>query len=896
MTISGGVLLRDGTMGIIREVTLADHDLLLALHEGVSPRTLYLRFFSASRLSPRRYVERLLRPESDTHAGVVLETEGRLVGVAAYERLGDSSETASSAEAAMLVADDQHGRGIGTLLLEHLATLARSRGIHQFIAETLHENAAMLDVFREVGYDVSFRGSLDVVDVCINLAPGTNLLTAQDRRETLATRASLLSLMKPRSVAIVGASEKAHTVGTAVLKNVVEAGFTGPVYPVNSRFASQEGPHFLQGVTSFSRLSDLPGPVDLVVVAVPAAAVLGLVDECAAVGARTMVVVSAGFADAGPEGVLLQKNLQEKARRAGIRLVGPNCLGLISRTPNGMLAASFAPTLPVPGRVGILSQSGGLGIALLEHTREAGIGLSSLVSVGNKADVSGNDLLSWWDEDPQTDIAVLYLESFGNPRKFARLARHLAARKPVVAIKSGMSVIGARAAQSHTAAAATPAKTVAALFKQAGVINVQHVGELVDVLTLLSTQPLPSGPRLAIIGNAGGPGILAADAAAEYGLEVPVLSDATQSLLRSQLPAGAATANPVDTIASANGIQFKAAVSVLLDAPEIDALLAVITPTPLTEPSELVAALRDAGAGSTKPVVVTRIGADTVTNVLASPDGAAIPSYAFPETAVHALSRAAEYRAFLDRPTGRVPHFPDIDRNAARSVMSDALQAREDGWLDPQSTDRLLSAYGISTVASRVVTSAEDAAEAAIELGFPVVVKAVGPGLVHKTDIGGVQLNVTSSEGVRMVYQAMKRSIGAQMNAALIQPMAPAGIETIVGVTSDPAFGPLVMFGLGGIWADLLADQAFRLVPLTDVDAVELIEGLRTTPLLHGYRGTPACDVEAIKDLLLRVAQLADDNPELTELDLNPVVATSNGVLVLDAKVRVAAVVSSERH
>jgi acyl-CoA synthetase (NDP forming)/GNAT superfamily N-acetyltransferase len=896
MTISGAVLLRDGAVGVIREVTRADHDQLLTLHEEISPETLYLRFFSASRLSPSRYVKRLVRPESDQHRGLILETGGRLVGVAAYERVVESAEPVGCAEVALLVADDQHGRGIGTLLLEQLGSLARSSGIHRFVAETLRNNAAMLSVFREIGYDVSFKGSWDIVDVSINLTPGANLLSAQDRREAQATRASLESLMRPRSVAIVGANEKAHNVGAAVLKNVVEAGFTGPIYPVNGRFASQEGPHSIQGLASYAHLSDLPGQVDLVVVAVPAAAVPDLVDECAAIGVRTMVVVSAGFADAGPKGALLQKDLQEKVRRAGIRLVGPNCLGVISTTPNGMLAASFAPTRPLAGRVGVLSQSGGLGIALLEHTRQAGVGLSSLISVGNKADVSGNDLLSWWDEDSETDIAVLYLESFGNPRKFARLARHLAVHKPVVAIKSGMSVIGARAAQSHTAAAATPAKTVAALFRQAGVINVQHVGELVDVLTLLSSQPLPDGPRLAIIGNAGGPGILAADAAAEYGLEVPVLSDATQSLLRAQLPAGAATANPVDTIASANGLQFKAAVSVLLQAPEIDALLAVITPTPLTEPSELLTALTEAAAGGTKPVALTQVGANAVTSVLRSGDGAAIPSYAFPETAVHALSRAAEYRAFRDRPTGLVPHFPDIDRSAARTVISDALQMREDGWLDPQSIDRLLSAYGITTVPSSSVTSAQAAGIAAAKLGFPVAVKAVGPGLVHKSDIGGVRLDVTSSEGARRAYRDMKRTIGAPMTAALIQPMAGAGIETIVGVTTDPAFGPLVMFGLGGIWADLLGDQAFRLVPLTDVDATELVGGLRTTPLLHGYRGAPACDVEAIKDLLLRVAQLADDNPELIELDLNPVVATGSGVMTLDAKARIASAVSSGRR
>ncbi len=885
------VLLRDGGVALVRGLTTQDGPALLSLHEDLSPQTLYLRFFSASRLSAKRYVARLIRPESGDHGAVVLEQQGRLVGVAAYERVDEGESTPASetgcAEIAFVVADDQHGRGIGTLLLEELAVMARSRGIHRFMAETLAQNAPMLDVFRDAGYDVTFKATRETVQVAINLTPGAQLLTALDQREGSAARASLEPFMHARSLAIVGASSREHSVGAAVLRNVVQAGFTGPIHPINRRLAEKPGPHLIQGLPAYAELSEAPGPVDLVVVAVPAAALLALVDDCQAAGVKAMVVLSAGFADAGPQGALLQQTLKARAAQSGIRIVGPNCLGITAMGPAGLLAATFAPGIPLPGRVGVLSQSGGLGIALLEHTRQAGIGLSSFVSVGNKADVSGNDLLCWWDDDPMTDIAVLYLESFGNPRKFARFARHLSGRKPVLAIKSGSTPVGARAAKSHTAAAATPARSVAALFRQAGVINVTHVGELIDVITMLSTQPLPAGPRLAIIGNAGGPGILAADAASECQLDVPTLSPATQSQLSKVLPAGAAVSNPVDTIASATGAQFAAAVSVLLADTDIDALLAVITPTPLTEPEDLAAGLAHAAAGAAKPVAVTRVGADRVTGVLTNGSGKPIPAYAFPETAVRALSRATEYQRFRDRPTGVVPVFTNIRAGEARAVIEAALHDEPaGGWLAPDQVASLLAAYGIPSLEARKVTSPGAAAKAARQLGLPVAVKAIGPDLVHKSDVGGVVLNVGTSEGVRRVYRQLSSAIGARMTSALIQPMAPKGIEVIAGITSDPSFGPLVMFGLGGIWADLLADQAFRLVPLTDVDAADLIGGLRTTPLLTGYRGSPKCDLVALKELLLRLAQLAGDNPELAELDLNPVIANPDGITVLDAKVK----------
>ncbi len=887
------VVLRDGSLGIIRELVAGDRDALLELHESLSPRTLYLRFFSASKLSAGRYVTRLVRPGAGDHGAVVMEVQGRLVGVAAYECIEEDLTPVAAeglAEIAFVVADDQHGRGIGTLLMEHLAALARRRALTQFVAETLPDNAAMLDVFKEAGYSVTFRRSLDTVQVSIDLTPGPNVLTALDQRERAATCANLMPLLRPRSVAVAGASTRPRSMGAAVLSNLLKAEFAGDIYPIVSPGARSR-PRPIQGLASYSRLADVPGPVDLLVVTEPAQETLALVDDCLAAQVKAMVVLSPGFSDSGPEGAALEAQLLAKARLAGVRVIGPNCLGVTSTAPGVSLAATYAPHLPVPGRVGVLTQSGGLGIALLEHTRRAGIGLSSFVSVGNKADVSGNDLLSWWDDDPATDIAVLYLESFGNPRKFARLARHVATHKPVVAIKAGRTAVGARAARSRTAAAAEPARSVAALFRQAGVINVDHVGELIDVVTLLSTQPLPAGPGIAIVGNTGGPGILAADAASEFGLAIPVLSEEVQARLRDLLPAGAAVANPVDTHSSATGEQFREAVTAVLSDPGVQSLLAIITPTPLIPRAELTEALRAAAETTTKPVLVTEVGSDAVSGVLpgASPGSRRIPAYAFPETAIRAVSRACEYRAFRDRPTGTVPEFPDIRPADAAAIIGDALlESPEGGWLDPGPVEKLLAAYGVQCLPSRLVTTARAAGKAALELGMPVALKAVGPQLVRKSDIGGVRLGLRSEGAVRKAFSAMQLAIGTPMWGALIQPMAPAGVETLVGVTADPSFGPLVTFGLGGLWSDLMADQAFRLVPLTDVDARELVKAVRMAPLLEGYRGSAACDVEALTSLLLRVGRLADNHPEIVTLTLNPVVALPRGLAVLDAKVRIA--------
>jgi acyl-CoA synthetase (NDP forming)/GNAT superfamily N-acetyltransferase len=882
------VVLRDGSTARIRQVQGGDGPALLALHDALSPSSTYLRFFTASRNSGGLVVERLLRPPADDHLGLVLLHHEKLVGVASYERLPAAPAEPRSAtlpvgvaEVAFAVADEEHGRGVATLLLEHLASRARSGGVGHFVGETLVQNHRMGEVFTEAGFVVTRTARDGSLLYDLDLTPGPALLQALERRDDIAGVASMQRLLQPRSVAVVGASERPHSVGTAVLHNLVEAGFPGAIFPVNRSAA------LVQGLATWRTVRDLPQGIDLVVAAVPAEQVLAVAADCADLRAGALLVLSAGFADVGAEGAERQRQLLELVATAGIRLVGPNCLGLLNTSRR--LAATFAPDLPECGPIGVLTQSGGLGIALLEYLRAAGLGVSTFVSVGNKADVSGNDLLVWWEQDPSTEIAVLYLESFGNPRRFAQLARRLSSRKPVIAIKAGRTDAGARAARSHTAAAATPARSVDALFRQAGVIAVQHMGELLDVVTLLAAQPLPAGNRLAILGNAGGPGILAADAASDLALPIPELHRETQQALRACLPNGATVSNPVDTIAGANGTQFEAGIRCVAADPGIDAVLVIVTPTPLTEPDELVEAVSRAAVVAGKPVVATVIGSAGTTGLLAGGTGQrGVPRYAYPEAAVAALHRAMQYAEFRRRPRGQLVRPTGCDPDAAHKIVEVALQARPEGcWLAPTAASEILRAYGIPVLPGYEVDSATAAREAARRAGLPVALKAVGPELVHKTDVGGVALSLRSAAAVGRRFDEMRDVLGSAMTGALVQPMAPAGVEVVAGITTVPTFGPLLMFGMGGVLTDLFGEQEFRLLPITDLDAEDLVRSGRGARLLTGYRGSAPCDLAALETVLLRLGQLGVDLPEVVELDLNPIRSSSTGAVVVDAKIRI---------
>jgi acetyl coenzyme A synthetase (ADP forming)-like protein len=872
-------VLTDGGVVRIRPITPGDGPRLVDFHSRLSPESIYLRYFSSHPRLTSAELERFTTVDHVDRMAFVGTLKGEIVGVARYDRLPSSP---AEAEVALVVADDHHGRGLATLLLEHLAAYARTQGIRVFRAITLPQNRAMQGVFRRAGFVEASHYGDGVVEVRMEIQTTQQLVDAVDQRATAATVHSIRPLLQPKSVAVVGVGRSRGTIGHEIFRNMLAAGFAGPVYPVHPSARS------VAGVRAYPSILAVPDEIDLAVIVVPGDKVSGVLDECAEKGVHGVVIISAGFAEAGTSGSEAQGDLVRKARDAGMRLVGPNCMGVINTAAELCLNATFAPVAPVPGRVAFASQSGGLGIAVLEEVRRRQIGISSFVSMGNKADVSSNDLLEYWGQDPQTDVVMLYLESFGNPRRFARIARRVALTKPIVAVKSGRTTSGRRAASSHTAALASVDTAVDALFAQAGVIRVDTLAEMFDVAQLLAGQPIPQGRRVAVVGNAGGPGILAADACEAAALQVPELSATTQAELRSFLPGGAGVSNPVDMVASASASDYERAVRLALADENIDAVLAIFVPPLVTDADEVAAAITRAAQRADKPVVASFVGMSAAPGALATPD-ATIPNFAFPEPAVRALARTCGYGEWRIRPTGSPVVFPDLDIDAARAVVQEVLeQSPQGGWLDAGQANRLLDAYAIRRADSLVVRTPAAAATAARQIGFPVALKAASANLVHKTEQGAVRLALGSVDEVRKAFTEMEASLGSSMGGAVVQAMAEPGVETIVGVVRDPLFGPLLMFGTGGISVELFGDRAFRILPMTDTDATALVRSVRGSALLFGYRGSTPADVAALEYLLLRVAQLASDIPDIAELDLNPVIVSSRGAAAVDVKIRVA--------
>ena len=699
---------------------------------------------------------------------------------------------------------------------------------------------------------------------------------------------SLRPLFSPSSVAVIGATRREGTIGHEIFLNLLRCRFTGVVYPVHPTARA------VAGVRAWPSVEEVPEPVELAIVVVPAKRVLDVAASCARAGVKAMVVITAGFRELGGEGAAREAELLALAREAGMRLVGPNCLGLINTDPDVRLNATFAPTWPQAGRVGFLSQSGALGVAILDHSQRLGIGVSSFVSVGNKADISANDLLEYWEEDDKTDIILLYLESFGNPRRFTRIARRVATKKPIIIVKSGRSVAGQRAATSHTGSLAGADVVADAMFWQTGVIRVDTLEELFNTCMLLANQPVPRGARVAILTNAGGPGILAADACEARGLTLPQLSTQTEDALRKILPPEASISNPIDMIASATPEMYRQSIKLLLADPLVDSVLVIYVPPIVTRPEEVAQAIRDGAAGNKKPVLCNFLGTHGVLESLRSLKAGSIPSYAFPETAAISLARATRYGQWLDRPHGAEPTFDDLRTEAVRAIISAALARGGDGWLRPDEVTAVLSAYGVPTPKSLVATSPQHAAEIAESLGFPVALKLVSAQITHKSDVGGVRLGLRSPGAVFDAYAGMHRrlvdsGLGDQMDGALVQVMVPGGLELIVGGTVDPAFGPTMMVGMGGVNVEILDDVAVRLYPLHDTDAAEMLGSLRGAALLRGYRDKPAADTAAIQDVLLRLSQMMGNHPEIAEFDINPLSALppGEGVIALDARIRV---------
>ncbi len=778
------VVLSDGGTAHLRPIRADDAGLLREFYTRLSPESIYYRFFSPRPRLTEREVQHFTTVDYDDRVALIATIGGAMVAVVRYDRVraeehGDRPDTA---EVAFLVEDAHQGRGLAGVLLEHIAEAARERGIAWFVADVLPENRRMSKVFRDAGYEAEQRFEDGVLMLTLDLAPTETSREVMAAREHRAEARSIGRLLSPRSVAVIGASRAEHNVGREVLRNLLSCGFTGPVYPVHPTATA------VSSVRAYPTVGDVPGEVDLAVVAVPAAAVNDLVAQCAAKGVHGLVVVSAGFGEAGPEGRARQDELVRLARAGGMRVVGPNCLGVANNDDGVRLNATLAPTMPRNGPVGFFSQSGALGIAILRWAAERGLGLSTFVSAGNRADVSGNDLMQYWEKDPATAVVLLYLESIGNPRKFTRLARRISRGKPIVAVKSGRTTQGVPL--GHAAQALSlPDHAVSALFAQAGVVRVDSLGELFDVAQILAYQPLPKGGRVAVVGNSDSIGLLVQDAATVAGLE--------------PLP-------PVDLGPEAGPVEFGAALERAFADEGVDSVVTVFAPAVRGgSTADVAAAIVGASARAAKPVVATYLGEQGLLH-------GTVPSYPVPEDAVRALAYAVRYAGWRRRPRGRLPDLPGVDRAGARELMR---ELPGHGEATPDQTAALLACYGIGLVAAGETK-------------------------------GGVPTKITTAE--------------------------------------DPSFGAIVSFGLADVAAELLDDRAYRLAPLTDVEAAEIVRAVRTAPLLLGHQGAEPVDTAALEDLLLRASWLADDLPEVARLDLEPVLAGPHGAVVGGARLRLA--------
>jgi acyl-CoA synthetase (NDP forming)/GNAT superfamily N-acetyltransferase len=869
-------LLADGRTVEIRPARPSDGAGVREMYDAMSEENRRLRFFGIGRGLGQQTADRICGPERQGAMALLALHRERVVGTAEYEAGPDDS-----ADIGLAVADDFHGRGVGTLLLEHLVHAARTDGVTTFTADTLADNNAVLQVFSELGLPTERRYEGGEVRWRIRLDAGERYLRSVDSRGRTADVASLEPLLRPRSLVVVGAGRSAGSVGRAVLRNLRRSGFPGKMFAVNPHA------HAIERAPCYSTVAELPLVPDLAVVAVPAPVVTDVARQCGEAGVRALTVLSSGLA---PQQAA---ELLARCRQHDMRLVGPNCLGVANTEAGIGMDATFAAGLPAAGSAGLAAQSGGVGIALLAGLARLGMGVSSFVSLGDKYDVSGNDMLQWWEEDGRTELALLHLESFGNPRAFSRTARRVARRMPVLTVDAGRSEVGRRAAASHTAAAATPTMTRQALFRQAGVVATRSLGDLLGAAALVHSQPLPTGSSVAVVSNAGGTGVLAADACSEAGLRLPPLPRGLADNLREVLPPGASVSNPLDTTAAVGEGALTECVDLLAGWEQADAVLVLLVPVETAaacgdDPAQALLAPSRISRASTV-VAVLPDQAERV-RLLPSADGGALPSYADPQDAARALAYAAERSRWLARPPGTVPERFPVDVDAVRRTVRGFLADHPDGgWLDPPTRTELLVRYGIPRAAEAWTTSEEGAVREAAALGPPgtrLALKGYAPGVLHKSRVGAVHLDLSSPDEVREAYRRTAERLGTQMTGVVLQRMVPRGVELVAGVVQDEVFGPLVLFGLGGTATDVLADHAARLAPLTDTDIGELLDAPRCAALLTGEAEGEPVDRKALEQVVTRLSQLADDVPELAEAELNPMVARPDGVTAVDCRIR----------
>lgn len=854
------VLAKDGGAVALRPIVPEDAPLLEAFHETLSERTRYMRFFGPyPTLSPKD-LDRFTVVDHHDRVAFVMVLGGRIIAVGRYERLNGVGD-GKSAEVAFVVADDQQGRGLGPILLEHLAAAAAENGLNRFVAEVLSENRNMIAVFRAAGYELSRSFEEGIIRLEFAIDPTEAVESVRNDRELAAESRSVRNALAPQSVAVIGASSDPHKVGGAVLANLLRSRFNGPVYPVNDEHRA------VQGVRAYASVRDIPDAVDLAVVAVPAEQIDAVLGDCLAKGVKSLVVVSAGFSESGSVGRERERQLVHAARQYGMRIIGPNALGIANTDPLVSLNATLAPELPPAGTVGFFCQSGALGIAILDVATRRGLGISSFVSAGNRADVSGNDLLQFWETDPSTEVVLLYLESFGNPRKFFRIAQRLSRSKPVIAVQSTRS--GAPAAATPPADRSDDA-VMTALLAHAGVVQVESIGALFDVALFFAYQPLPKGPALAVVGNAPALAAIATTTAQREGLQ-PTRS--------------------VDLGPTATPDSLAEAVAAALADPEVDLVHVLYVPPIATDPAPVAARLRAELAGAEKPVVTTFLAAEGVPEVLATlgesgaPVRGSVPSYPTPERAIAVLGHAVRYVQWRAHEASAVIRPGGVDLDRARSLMAAwTMGEQPEGWLDDEQTAQLLDCYGLPYARFTMVDEESKVMAAADALGYPVVVKAAQDEWRHRPDLAGVRLDLTDRQSVRAAYRDLAKATGNPV--VQVQRMAPKGIGCAVRVRDDPTFGPIISFGLAGVISGLLGDRAYRIVPVTERDAADLIEEPKASPLLSGYQSGLVVDKPALRDIIVRISTLADDLPQVRELVCAPILANAAGAVITDMRIK----------
>ena len=885
------VVLKDGSVLRLRPIQRDDQKRMLDLFYRLSTHTVYLRFHHVVKHMSEEEVKRFCTVDYDSSfalVGMVREgDEEKIVAVGRYSRL----ERTDRAEVGFLVEDAYQGKGIGTHLLQQLAEVARKRGIDIFEAEVLAENREMMKVLRDSGYDITEDIEAGTYKVSFSVLPTSQAEDRMLERQKTAAIASLKTFLEPRSVAVVGASRKVNSIGHKTFRNILNQGFQGVVYPVNPQA------EVVASVKAYRSILDVPGEVDLALIVVPAAAVNEVVEECGRKGVRGVVVISAGFAEMGAEGVERQQQLVQTASGYGMRVVGPNCMGVINTNEQVSLNATFSSSFPPAGRIAFCTQSGALGLAILEYARSLNIGLSTFVSIGNRADVSNNDLVRYWEEDPATDVILLYVESFGEGGAFSRIARRVAGKKPIVVVKGGRTSAGTRAAASHTGALATAGVALEALFQQSGIIPVDTLEELFDVAEVLANQPVPQGRRVVILTNGGGPGILAADACAARGLELPLMPEDVQAKLKDLLPGAAGVGNPVDMTAEATGQDYRSTLEFLAQQEFADIVVVIFIPPVVIQPEVVASAIKQMSPlfrERGKTLLASFMSSRGAPLELGSESEGYVPSFAFPEAAAAALSRVYRYGEWLRQPRGVIPEIESCNKDKAESIINSAFERTRARplWLDARSVAGLLSCYGIDVAGSRFAATRQEAAQAAGEMGFPVAVKLASSTITHKTEVDGVVLDLRTTAEVENAFEGIERRLKDrerhdEMDGVVVQKMISGGVEVIVGVTQDPSFGSLILFGMGGIYTELFQDVTFRIHPLTDVDARNMVRSVKAYQLLEGWRGSAPSDIESVEQLLLRISAMVEDLPSIEEIDLNPVkvFGKGQGCVVVDARV-----------